>query len=223
MIEDLGNLADYVLNGDNYERVDESGNTLVIPTVYQGNIIVPPAVCGNDQNCVPIGGDFTWNLIDPSCDFDHSPICIAHDATTGFYFFALDCEGETIGIESADDCFAACAAYLAQIDGGPLDGAFPNWLIEVLYPTDFFSELPLLDIDFFFVACPGERIVIPNFPGPIPVNCTPPNLAPFNGLCQNGYTLEGLCCVPKAVQPPPKPCCTSYSFWQKCCLPGAPS
>lgn len=181
-IQDIGSLSDYMLNGDNYERVQSDGSTLVIPTNYQPStgpeIVVPLALCGFDESCTPDSPTDTWEILDPACSFDDSPYCIAHDATTGFYFYAYNCNGLAFGGETEAQCSSACATYLASIDGGPCDAAFPLWLIEALGFTNC-----TLNIDFYFVACPGETIAIPNLPGP------PPPVKPCCFLYQP-------CCLP---------------------------
>jgi hypothetical protein len=190
-IDDVGNLADYELNGDNYEQVSPDGTTLVIPTNYQNQIVVPSALCATDSldpNCVP-GPSNYWNALDPSC-VDDTVYCIAHDATTKGFYIALNCQ-YSFDEGDANTCYENCAAYLASIDGTELLNLVPGWLIEILYPNALLSELPVLDIDYFFLACAGEAFFIQP-PGPT---------------------------QPTQPAPPPAPCCTSYSFWGAgCCI-----
>lgn len=165
-LSDLGSLQDYVLNGDNYEKVNPDGSTLVIPTNHQGTIVVPLALCGNDQACVPDSPLNTWNVLDPSCAFDDTLYCIGHDRTTDFYFFGYNCSPPFL----EGDCEQACAGYMASVDGGPLGAVFPFWLIQALG----FPDSATISVDYYFTSCPGVTIVIPNFPNPKTSICPPP-------------------------------------------------
>jgi hypothetical protein len=222
MIEDLGSLSDYVLNGDNYEQVQPDGSVLEIPTNYPTptpQIVVPICISGFRTSCDPFGPADTWLTLDPTCTIDNSPYCVAHDRTTDLYFIAFNCNGIPGGLETLDDCNADCAAYLASIDGGPLDAAFPGWLIEILYPTALFNELPTLDIDFWFVACPGGSIVIQNFPTPQVATCPAPFVNRTAQGCPTGYAV-----VPNLPECCQQVCCVSYSpYGAGCCVTSGPA
>lgn len=201
MIQDLGNLADYIVNGDNYERVDPStGNTLIIPTNYQPAgqppaIVVPISTCANDNTCVPGGGPLNGYLtLDPSCTLDDTLYCVAHDKTTDLYFFAFNCAGQDA---TPDICFGNCSAYLASIDGQTVSGVFPGWLLHALG----FTGNELLSIDYYFIACPGGLVILPNPPTPPP---------PTGSFCPTGDVSKntaGGCPVGFFVDPASPTCC----------------
>src|SRR5229473_3334651 len=71
-VQDLGTLADYVLNGDNYQRVAPDGSTLVI----RGQRGLPPLS--------PTSNKDEYFHITPSCPSGECAL-VVHDAFTGFY------------------------------------------------------------------------------------------------------------------------------------------
>ncbi len=174
-VQDLGNLADYIVNGDNYERVQPDGSTLVIP----GQRGRPPLS--------PTSTKDTYRPLTGDCASGTCAL-IVHDVFTGLYYIegiaSFDPQVETCLCALANsfespNCAAAVQAQVDALTGKPLFETVPFWLIDELgVPLD-----ALFAPDFWFVSCYGAELVIPNLlTGPPPVTC-PKGWLLVNGVC----------------------------------------
>lgn len=183
--QNLGTLADYLVNGDNYERVLPDGNVLVIPGNQVGTKGFPPLAPQGDQ---------VDAYREPTADCLSSSIggtCAAwvHDATTGFYHIGPIADFNTAAGES---CICALAAEIenpnclhdlqAQID------ALGGYSVGQLLPRWFLAELGIDQAqpfrpDFWFIACYSAEVIIPNQPLPPPPITCPKGWLLVNGVC----------------------------------------
>jgi hypothetical protein len=174
--QDLGTLADYVLNGDNYQRVLPDGSTLVIPG-QQGRPPLSPTSVKDTYR--PLNGDCASG----TCAL------IVHDVFTGFYYIegiaTFDPQIETCicalaGSFESPNCVAQVQAQVDSLAGKILFETVPLWLIEELgVPLD-----ALFAPDFWFIACYGDTIVIPNLVSPIPASCPAGTAIDALGVCK---------------------------------------
>lgn len=164
--QDVGNLADYILNGDNYQRVLPDGSTLIIP----GQRGRPPMAPVSDKDTYrPLIGDCPTG----SCAL------FVHDIFTGFYYIeriaTFDAQIESClcalaGSFESPNCGSQLQAFVDSLLGKPLFETVPLWLItELGAPLD-----ALFAPDFWFVGCYGDVIVIPNLIQNPTGSCPPP-------------------------------------------------
>jgi hypothetical protein len=208
--QDLGNLADYLVNGDNYERIDPaSGNTLVIPGNQIGTQPVPPsAPQGDTINAYRIPSGDCSQLVS---DLGASCAAWVHDATTGFYHIGPiadynpsageDCICALAGMLPSPNCLAALQAQIDALTGTPEWLIMPRWFLAQ-QGVDFFATFVA---DFWFVACFSAEIIIPGPTKPPPNVATCP--APLSDRtaagCPAGFFVDpsnAACCKP--LDPP---------------------
>jgi hypothetical protein len=211
--QDLGTLSDYLVNGDNYERIDPAtGNVLVIPgNQYGGQPNPPLAPQGDQTNAFRI----------PAPDCTNAPSSLGarcavwvHDATTGFYHIGpiadynpqeVDCICALASMAGATDaeCLAAVQSAVDSLTGTPEFQLMPRWFLNVLDPTDaiFFQTF---QADFWFIACFSSEIIIPATPPPPPtVFCPTGDTLRTGALCPTGFFVDPIspaCCKP--LDPP---------------------
>jgi hypothetical protein len=202
-VEYLGNLQDYLVNGDNYTRIEpDTGNVLTIPGGQLPGLGPVAAVGG-------LGNDI-YQKIQPCCGFGIA--VIAHDTTTDQFkvvelssplTFDPTLDPEIPQCENCDraslcalaqqlscngplgplDCNTPIDLMVAGLAGTPLYQIFPEWFIELL-GFDPFADT--FQPDYWFIAC---------LSAPFQFTITPP------------------------PPPPPDVCCTSYSVWEGgCCI-----
>lgn len=164
--QDYGDLSDYVVNGDNYTRVAQTGDTLVIP----GGAGERPIVANVTRD--------TYWPINNDCPVGNCAL-FAHDIFTGQYAIL-----KIAGFDGAEeDCLcalasqflstddAACIAILQKFvddsSGQILFDVFPEWLLQELnlLSLEFTAEVAF---DFWFTGCYGELIDLPNLPWGMP-------------------------------------------------------
>ncbi len=204
--QDLGNLADYLVNGDNYERVDPAtGNVLVIPGNQIGTQPVPPSAPQGDQI-----GAYRIPSLDCSqlvSDLGASCAVWVHDATTGFYHIGPiadynpsageDCICALAGMLPGDDaaCLAALQNSIDALTGTAEWLIMPRWFLAQ-QGVSFFDPFVA---DFWFIACYSSEIIIPVTPPP-----PPPASCPAGEIARNS---AGGCPVGFFVDPLVSPCC----------------
>lgn len=169
--QDFGNLADYILNGDNYQRVDSTGTTLVIPGKYGKT----PLIATSTKD--------TYRPIIPDCPSGEC-VLFGHDIFTGQYVLLkiadFDPQIETCicalaGVFEQTDCAAKVQAFVDSQSGRILFEVFPQWLLQELNLTGVqFSAT--VEFDFWFIACYGALEVFPNLPNTTPLTCPPPGM-----------------------------------------------
>lgn len=186
--QDYGDLSDYLVNGDNYTRVDPSGSVLVIAGQYGEPPLVPDVARDTYR---PIGGDSA------TCSVGNCAL-FAHDSYTGAFVILEiagfdqteeNClcalAGEFLSTNTAD-CQAKLQQFVDNSDGQILFDVIPQWYLQELGILDQEFTATVL-FDYWFVGCYGDLLTIPNLPTPI------------------------------TATPPPPSGCTSYSFWGKGC------
>src|SRR6266568_4294131 len=126
--QDLGTLADYVVNGDNYEKVQPDGSTLVIPGQY-GRPPLAPA---------PLVDHYTQIVQD--CPSGQCAVWV-HDRTTGFYHIGpitqfnteLDtCVCALVSQFPGPTCLSDLQAQIDALAGRPVWELMPRWLLAEL-------------------------------------------------------------------------------------------
>jgi len=159
--QDYGDLSDYLVNGDNYQRVD---NTLVIPGQWGQKPLVP---YDNPDTYRPIGSDFQ------TCSFGNCAL-FAHDFFTklyvilkiaGFDGVEQDCLCNLANRPLATD-LAACKAFLQSYvdgsDGQLLTDVFPAWILAEMGLTGTTGRVAF---DFWFTGCYSDAfLTLPNLP-----------------------------------------------------------
>lgn len=164
--QDLGDLSDYLLNGDNYTRIDpDTGSTLTIPGQYGK----PPLVADIARDTYrPIGSDTG------TCDQGNCAL-FAHDAYTKAYVILKvasydqneeDCLCALAGLffsGSDAECQADLQQFVDDSDGQILFDVIPEWYLQELGILDQAFTATVL-FDFWFVGCYGDLIDIPNLP-----------------------------------------------------------
>ncbi len=135
--QDLGTLSDYILNGDNYTRVDPAtGNTLVIPG--QQNSTGKPLLAPNSECNAP---DCYYPVV-PSCtpDFGFSGRCdlVVHDRITGWYHIAAFSDFQTIDVTC--ECSLAGAVTGFQPPTLTASGSLPATIRRSSSPISSFQN-----------------------------------------------------------------------------------
>ncbi len=192
--QDLGTLSDYILNGDNYTRVDPAtGNTLIIPG--QQNSTGKPLLAPNSECNAP---DCYYPIV-PSCappeGFSGRCDLVVHDRITGWYHISAFSDFQSIDVTcecslaqgvtgftppNQSACVQELQNYVDSLDGLQIWGVTAPWLLaELGLPrnTPFFA-------DFWFIACNDPPLIIPNLiiPKP-PASCPPPGITQLlNGV-----------------------------------------
>jgi hypothetical protein len=208
-IQDLGSLADYIVNGDDWTRVDD-GSILTIPsaaTLANGQPVTGPLV--------PLGPTLkAWLWSEGECPGGTCDI-LFHDANTGWWFLQagvacdgiIDAEGDTIDVAT----FAAGLADGINLQtGAPFapNCALPGWA----KPADWSGEC---DFDYYAIACDDSVIVVTLvLDQTVTATCPAPNVNRTAEGCPPGYFVNPNlqeCCQPA--------CCISYSPYQGgCCV-----
>ena len=209
--QDLGNLADYLVNGDNYERVQPDGSTLVIPgrpNPSPSPLLSPTSDCNAPDCYYPIIGDCT-----PDPGFTGACALYVHDRVTGWYYMAraadfqadqISCACALAGVSAgtpAEQCQAAIQAAVDNLAGRAIWSTTAPWMLaEMGLPrsTPFFP-------DFYFIACLPQAIIIPNLITPPPsASCTAGEVQrDAAGACPKGFFVDpniSPCCKP--LDPP---------------------
>lgn len=177
MAQDLGNLSDYIVNGDNYTKVEPDGSTLTIP----GQRGKPPiAPQGNKDTYREVGGD---------CSGGQCAL-FAHDSVTNFYYILAiatfdplidTCECALAGSFEGPDCRNLLQQRVDGLAGQPIYNVVPFWLLgELNIPLSFTFEP-----DFWFIGCYGAELTFPtlNKPPPVQGGCPPPGMTQLvNGV-----------------------------------------
>lgn len=164
--QDYGDIADYMLNGDNWTQVTPNG-TLVIPGQYGKPPLVPDI---SRDTYRPIGSDTA------TCDVGNCAL-FAHYCTTtvptvcGYLILKVasfdvteeNClcalAGEFAG--NTADCIRNLQAFVDASDGQTVFDILTDWWIhENGIESQEFTATVLFD--FWFVGCYGEIIDIPN-------------------------------------------------------------
>ncbi len=189
-IEDLGSLQDYILNGDNYQRVLPDGSTLVIPgNLINGQPHRPVAPSREAQDSYYIAGD-------PCQPISLAAGCAvwSHDATTGYWHVGPIAQynpevttclcalvGDFEGLADPAACRSELEAQLNALDGRPLNTIFPGWWLAL---NGFAPSLPIV-IDQYFIACLPVFVIIPRTPvPPPPAQCTVGTAIDALGVCK---------------------------------------
>jgi hypothetical protein len=170
--QDYGNIDDYLVNGDNYQRVMPDGNVLVIAGQYGQ----PPLVAVDTRD--------TYRPISQDCTQGNCGL-FAHDVFSGLFALldvaAFDgteedclCALASMFLGDPAACIAKLQAYVDSQTGQPLFNVFPQWIL---------AELNLLSVefsavvafDYWFIGCYGPEEIIVNLPqtppsGPPPTN-----------------------------------------------------
>ena len=177
--QDYGTAADYMVNGDNYEKIEPDGSVKVIPGVYGKGPLSPTT---DITPTVPNA----FKQINPQCPGGHCEVWI-HDRATGFYHIGPSADYNPAEI----DCVCAlvagvsnplnlsCRALLQQVvdstAGQMIWGREVPWLLTEL-------GIPIwtiFDPDLWFISCSTQAIVIPDlFPNPNPPPPPPPGPPP---------------------------------------------
>jgi hypothetical protein len=199
-VQDLGSLADYVLNGDNYERVQPDGSVLIIPGQH-GRPPLSPAANTNEY----------FHISD--CPTGNCAL-VLHDAFTGFYSIQRiatfdpiteTCACALLASFERAGCGADLQAFVDSLVGVPESSIWPPWFIQALglAPGALFAP------DFWFIACYDTPEVLVGLlpPPPPPVfSCAVAGFGDVdyvNGQCPSGYfadpALPGCC---KPLDPP---------------------
>jgi hypothetical protein len=167
--QDYGDLQDYIVNGDNFTKLQPDGSTLVI----QGKYGKPPLIAIDVLD--------TYRPIQQDCTVGNCAL-IGHDIFTGQYVLLKiaafdgateDCLCALAGVFGGGECQAAVQSYVDSQSGMILFDVFPEWFLAELNLTSVeFSAT--VEYDFWFVACYGEMIVFPNLPKTQTGTCPPP-------------------------------------------------
>lgn len=177
MAQDLGDLSDYIVNGDNYTKVEPDGSTLTIP----GQRGKPPiAPQGTKDTYREVGGDCSGG----ACAL------FAHDSVTNFYYILAiatfdpqteSCECALAGSFEGPDCRNLLQQLVDDRAGQPIYNVVPFWLLgELSIPLSFTFEP-----DFWFIGCYGAELTFPTLlkPPPVQVGCPPPGMTQLvNGV-----------------------------------------
>jgi hypothetical protein len=166
--QDLGDLQDYILNGDNWTQITPTG-TLVIPGQYGQQ----PLVAIDTRDTYRTIGNTDSTCVNGNCGL------FAHDAYTGQYALLKvagfgtsinDCLCDLAGdFLSTDDavCRATLQKFVDDSDGQILYDVFPQWLLQELGILNQEFTATVL-FDFWFTGCYGGLIDIPNLPSAPP-------------------------------------------------------
>src|SRR5882724_7659166 len=156
---DLGNIADYAVNGDNYTRVAPDGSTLVIPGKPGYGPLAPTS---DITPLVP----YAYKEIEPNCPGTHCEVWV-HDKITGFYHIGpiADYQPQLISCVCAIvqgypnpnnlGCQALLQREVDDLAGQQLWAVTAPWLLTALglpLTTPFFP-------DFWFITCSTPAIV----------------------------------------------------------------
>lgn len=167
--QDLGDIADYMLNGDNWTRIN---STQVIPGQYGHPPLVPDVARDTYR---PIGSDTG------TCDQGNCAL-FAHDAYTGAYVILKVASYD----QTEEDCLCALAGEFLSTDPGACQAKLQTFVDDSsnqpLYtqiPAWYLQELGILNqeftasvlYDFWFTGCYGNIIDIPNLVSPTPSGC----------------------------------------------------
>jgi hypothetical protein len=189
--QDLGSLDDYLVNGDNYSRVQPDGSTLVIPSIKPQGPLAPAEGNVRDTYVKPAQGDCGL-----AADGLFQCALWVHDAITGLWHFSRaewgfpgqSCLCALANLDPDDpNCRANVQAQVDSLATLPIWRTVAPWVLQeqnLPLDTGFFP-------DYWFIACVGVTIVIPNLFPPKTFNCPPPQLVKI----VNG--------VPICIQDPP--------------------
>src|SRR5580704_3226784 len=163
-LQDLGSLADYLKNGDNWEKVQPDGSTLVIPSVYQQGLIIPAF----PKDTYYVAGQ---------CPGADQCAVVVHDSETNLYAVVKTCDVDPTLVDCAAECVQGVQDTINLLisEGGP----FQCWIYDELGIPCSTPWVP----DFYFVACYTGPILIPNVLTPKHFTCAPPGIIEFvNGV-----------------------------------------
>lgn len=168
--QDYGDLSDYVVNGDNFTRLNpQTGSTLVIPGQYGQQPLVASELRDTYR---PLGGS------GGICALGNCAL-FAHDVFTGQYVILKiasfdqleeDCRCALAGMFLSSDtaaCQANLQAFVDASTGQILFDVFPEWLLQELNLLEL-QFTAVVAYDFWFTGCYGDLLSFPNLPATPP-------------------------------------------------------